>query len=241
VQHNKPDEAGKIELTYLSNGGERFEIFLNPSFSFIMHDLKQEIAPYETTRKITVYTEDNEARWLLKKLLEYLALSDRVDILEHLTVGCDEIRSLCKADPVYFNDILCVLDGDAFKADLQECQNIVFLPEKSKSPELTLLDYLCDDTQTVTDFFDQQGVRTNVLTRDICSDDRQRMKKTDGKLDRIEAKAWFNEVSPYFNRYGLFDYWAKSNTDAVQAFKEEFIEAFNRIAKSLRISFIKAD
>ena len=56
-----------------------------------------------------------------------------------------------------------------------------------------------------------------------------------GKLHRDNAKEWFNQVSPYFDRYGLFDYWLKSNTEVVGEFKTEFINSFNKMAKTLRI------
>jgi hypothetical protein len=241
ICHNKTDEINDIELSYLSNGGERYEIFPNPQFDFIKNDLKQEMAPFAGTRRITVYTEDSEARWFLNKLLLHFNFLDSVNVLDHLTIGCNELRSLCKADPIYFNEILCVLDGDAYKNNQEESANVIFLPEKGKNPEQTFLDFLCDAQQTVVSFYDQTDVRMNLLTREIFIEKRENLTKENGKLDREGAKKWFNEVLPYFDKYGLFDYWLAANLEQTECFKVDFMNAYNNIAKKLRIKLISEE
>ncbi|MDR2067580.1 MAG: ATP-binding protein [Holosporaceae bacterium] len=238
TQHNQQNIVNSIEMSYLSNAGERFEIFPNPEFDFIKNDLKQEMAPFADTRKVTVYTEDNEARWLLRNLLLRFGFLDKVNILDPLAIGCEAMRSLYKADPLYFKDTLGVLDGDAYKGDVNDPTNIIFLPQKGKSPESTFLDYLCDDQQNVSDFYDHEGIRKNLLTREVCIEKRENMTKQNGELDRVEAKNWFNEVFPYFDRYGLFDYWYYANAEIIDQFKADFTTAFNIIAKRLRIAQI---
>jgi AAA15 family ATPase/GTPase len=238
VLHNQQDTVNNIELSYLTNGGEDFEVYSNPNFEFIKNDLKQEMVAFLDARKITVYTEDDEARWLLNKLLSRFNYLERVNILKSLTIGCNELRSLCKADPLYFNGILCVLDGDAYKESVSNPENMIFLPQKGKNPEKTFLDYMCDDQENVSDFYIQEDIRKNVLTREVCIEKRESMIKENGELDRVEAKKWFNEVLPYFNQYGLFDYWIDVNTEIADQFKMEFEIAFNKIAEKLRIPLI---
>ena len=129
----------------MTNANRKLEIKRNPSFTEIESDLMI-ISAVQASNKIKLYSEDAEARWFMKYLIQdYLVYVEEMDI----TIGCDPLINLCSADLQYFGNTLIVLDGDVTEKQLSKIPesmrknlgNIIRLPGGT-SPERVLYEYL---------------------------------------------------------------------------------------------------
>lgn len=241
--YNNNEQINNIELVYITTATGYLEILTNPSIEQIRNELYAIIEPIAP--KIKIYTEDSEARWFLNNLLKHL-LNDYdsfVRIIDNMNIGCNSLISLYQADSTLFNDVINILDGDSNK-DIPKSHNgenrdmhFLTLPGE-KSPEAVLIDYLCDSNDLEC-FYRQQKLREsgfNVVTmKSIRADIEQ---YSDEKKKRDRRKAWFANVRSCIDQGDLFSFWAKSNKDLCEEFKEQFIESYNFIADNLRIKRI---
>lgn len=209
----------------------------NPAFSVIGNDLKEQLAKYP--QRIKIYTEDNEARWFLRHLLEKLTLSERVQILDDVEMSCTYAEKLLKADRTYFQNVLFILDGDAGRESKVRIDNFVYLPGTVR-PESVFMDFLCDADQAA-EFCSQTGAfESGYTVRNFASKRHEITLKSQNsdKKERDFYKEWFEENIQSFNELNLFEYWCKANSSLVDDFRKKFKDAFNHIAKRLRIKFI---
>ena len=92
--HNNINKNSDIELYYFTNANRYLEMKRNPDYSTIENDLLVE-SMLQNSNKVKIYSEDEENRWLLKKLIpEYLPY---VEIL-NVKIGCDQLLSLYMGD-----------------------------------------------------------------------------------------------------------------------------------------------
>ena len=240
--YNNHDENtnNNIELYYLTNANRKLEVKRNPPFMEIESDLMI-ISAVQNPNKIKIYSEDAEARWFLKKLVDdYLVYTDELEI----TIGCDQLINLYCADLQYFGNTLIILDGDVTdkqlnhipKAIRENLGNILRLPG-GKSPEQLLYEYLlslgpehdywisCAQKVFFTwDYFNEHGPQ---------SEDYKQEK------ERERYKKWFIDHQPYFEATKLMDYWKRDNPLLVSEFRNEFRNAHNRVAKRTMASAIE--
>lgn len=241
VKHNNKEDndINKIELNYLSTANGPLRCLRNPSLEMITNDLKEGTSAYQ--RKIKIYTEDEENRWFLRKLLEYMNTTSRVQVLEKVSMGCDYAKSLCKADPSYFTNILFVLDGDCSLGERDT--NFIKLPG-DKRPESVVMDFLCDAQKTES-FYSQEGAAEvgltlrNLKSMQLDMEGSLSSERINENSNNTRARelyeTWFNEHRALFDEFCLLDYWIESHPEEVQQFKNNFAKAFNTIARRLMI------
>lgn len=234
IAYNSHDENvnNDIELYYLTNANRRLEIKRNIAFTEIESDLLVS-SVVQNINKIKAYSEDAEARWFLKYLIpDYLCY---VDLLES-SIGCDSLISMYNADISYFGNTLIVFDGDVSEEQLKKIPdairknlgNIIKLPG-GKPPEQVIYEYLLNlDSDHA--FWSSPASRVGFTwdyfkERGPLSDDYK------GEKDRDKYKAWFNNHRQYFESTKLMDFWMQDNKEVIDAFKLDFLQAYNRIAK----------
>ncbi|WP_347713462.1 AAA family ATPase [uncultured Fretibacterium sp.] len=232
VQHNTPDE-NNIELIYLTKARGSLEIFRNPEQCLIENDLRENLATQPL--RIKVYAEDDETRWFLRKLLEKHYLLGRLDIVEGVRLGCREAQNLFEKDPMTFNEILFICDGDASPEGLPN--NFVRLPGESR-PESVLMDFLCSQEES-QEFYSQDGLMSRGINlRNLREKKRELLEQRQSRAERELYKEWFREMQPFFEEFHLFDFWHTRHQEETNIFLEAFINAFNRIAKRLQIPVV---
>jgi len=241
TRYNQRNElvGNNIELFYLTNANRRLILLRNPAFTLIENDLKVE-SIVQNNSKIKVYTEDDEARWLLKKLVSKFLF--RLEILD-VSVGAQALLKLCATDPNYFGSVIVVLDGDISDDEISRLApnnhrlgNLVKLPG-SKRPEQLIYDYLLG-----LEFehpFWQKGIGIG-LTLDYFESSGPNSNCYSGS-ERERYKTWFNAHLAEFESIGLFDYWAQDHMDSVNEFIQEFTRAFNCVADRLLIERIEEE
>lgn len=64
------------------------------------------------------------------------------------------------------------------------------------------------------------------------------LEQSASKKERELYKEWFQEMKLLFEEFYLFEYWYEGHQEEANMFLKCFIDAFNRIAKELRIPVI---
>ncbi len=234
---NDDDAYNEVELIYLTNANRALQLLRNPRYPMIENDLMVQ-SNVQNTARVKIYSEDDEARWLLKKMLG--GLLSRVNILG-VEMGCTDLLKLIKADIEYFSKVLIVVDGDVDSNKIQEAttigknrlKNVVALPG-GKRPEQVFYDYIVGLSNTHS--FWGSGFSIG-FTWDYFKENGPMSDKYSGK-ERERYKTWFNQHLTYFESIGLYDYWAKDNTELVDKFMGDFVDSYNDVAKRLFIPFI---
>lgn len=232
--YNNHDDAvnNKVELYYLTNANRKLEIKRNPPFTEIESDLMI-ISAVQNSNKIKLYSEDAEARWFLKYLVQdYLVYIDELEI----TIGCDQLINLYSADLQYFGNTLILFDGDVTEKQLNKIPkamrdslgNILKLPGEM-SPEELLYEYLLS-LGPDHDFWSSGAQRVG-FTWDYFNEHGPKSDDYKQEKDREKNKKWFIDHRQFFESTKLMDFWKRDNLALVQKFREEFRVAHNHIAK----------
>jgi hypothetical protein len=231
-EHNNGSDAmHEVELYYFTNQNRYLEIKRNFEFSSIEMDLMvQSMA--QNRRKVKIYSEDAEARWFLKKLINsYLS---RLEILD-ISMSCAHLIELFRVDSGYFGNVMIILDGDVSDNDINKVpeiirnmkKNIVKLPGTVR-PEQVIYEYLNTLPKEHTYWTTASAASFNwdsFKSHDPTSSDYSGYTK-----DREKYKKWFINHKEVFDETKLYDYWAEDNPTLVEEFLSAFVYAYNSIA-----------
>ncbi|AUS87060.1 ATP-binding protein [Lysinibacillus sp. YS11] len=207
--------------------------------------------------KIPIFTEDAEARMLLKVLLDYYAEA-HTDFFPTVVNSVHIVDASLSSEALYniFSDYIlsnnflrsiCILDGDQHSRKSLS-NNIIVLPG-NKNPEALLLSYLADVFEEKKDYYKdfwdatsmviKNGYQKSVVRRDILSKHEEIEKEiqrltensesTKGKR-REEYKELFNEHQYFFSE--LFKFWVKdpANNNIINSFFKDFRIMFKKTA-----------
>ena len=237
-QCNPSSTPGDVEVAYLSCASGRLRSVRNPSWSTLEHGLYV-TNPALCSRRVGVFTEDPEARWLLKGILDVLRpdVVDNSDFLD-ISLGCDQITSLYCGDFSYFRDRVVVFDGDVSQEEVdtkiptalrKSGGNIVFLPG-GKRPESLLWDYLAEEPRDGSQLWDDLGA-VGVTWASLVESPPSDMYP--GQTERNMYKHWLRDYMRLFDRAEVIKHWVEDNEEEALAFTRGFICAYNNVAKRL--------
>ena len=231
--YNKSEKNNNVELYYFTNANRRLEVKRNPDYSTIESDLMVQ-SMLQSTNKVKVYSEDEENRWFLKKLIpEYIPYVNILDV----KIGCAQLLSLFNADVSYFGNSLIVFDGDVKDKDLEvipnqvreKLNNILRLPEKIR-PEEVFYEYLMH-LEPEHPYW-ENAARVGLSWQYFNDNGPYSANYTQVK-DREKYKEWFKEHMQIFDSTQLFEFWSHDNYDKVQHFKQEFKDSYNAVASRI--------
>lgn len=234
--HNN-DRLNCIELYYFSNANRYLEIKRNSDYFAIESDLLVQ-SIVQNNRKVRVYSEDSENRWMFKHLVSnYMPF---LDVLE-ANVGCVELMSLYRADTSYFGNSLIVLDGDVEDKIIQTVPeklryhfaNIVKLPGNLR-PEEVIYNYLI----MLPEDHDFWSVTNGGLTWTYFKENGPLSAEYTQEKERDKYKTWFKKHQELFDVYHLMDYWIRDNNELVQVFLNQFRKAYNAVAQRMMAPLI---
>lgn len=235
---NKVSRKCDCNIIYLTNANDKLEIFVNPNFEMVENDMNiSSFFDDIENKQITIYSEDDEARWFLRQLItDY---SSRVRIVNY-TDGCAKLLSLLENDPNYFQNIMFVLDGDITEESSKNkyitlkrsYANIIKLPGNQR-PESVFYDYLLnlDSNHPLL----KQNIDKGFTKRKIRNEGPESNKYSQFKEEREKYKHWFNDNLDLFNAINLFEYWKKDNPTEIATFLNEFKKAYRILSGRLHI------
>lgn len=225
-------------IIYLTNANDSLEFFVNPNFEMVENDMS--ISSFYDdieNKQITVYSEDNEARWFIKHLTK--DYNSRIRIVNY-SDGCAKLLSLLENDPDYFQNILFILDGDITEESSKrkynklkhQYANIIKLPGE-KRPESVFYDYLInlDSNHPLL----KQNIEKGFTKRKIRNEGPESEKYNQFSAERDKYKAWFNDNLELFNTINLFEFWKNDNSSSVDIFLKDFKRAYHILSSKLHI------
>lgn len=236
-QYNPVSSPGGVEVAYLSCANGGLTSMRNPSWSTLENGLYVTNSAL-SRRPVSVFSEDAEARWLMRGILNAVCL-DVIGNLEFLEIslGCDEIKKLYAGDFSYFREKVVVFDGDVSDADIEEKipptlkqngGNIVCLPGGGKRPENVVWDYLqgrpVDEGELWADL-DRVGISWTSIVENPPESMYQNCD------ERVAYKNWLNAHRDFFDRAHVLEHWVNDNRPEADAFVRDFMRAYNTVAK----------
>lgn len=223
--NNDNAHMNDYEVYYSTKSNGPLVFYRNPDFPMMKSDLVLAM-PGSNIEKITIYSEDKEGRWFLKKLIDKY---DMFVTCVETKLPCSILLQLNENDPMYFSNIIFVLDGDVQDQDVKRSNkfgNIVKLPGNVR-PEQVIYDFLLD-LETDSQLW-QNGLQVS-FTKETIKEYGPYSNNYRGR-DREKFKKWFNDNLQLFESLNVFDYWAEKNQDEVKKFLDKFKKTYNKIAK----------
>lgn len=217
----------RSKLVYLQNVNSKIRVVEDPSLKDIENHLNVAAGRKKEESRIKVYCEDAEGLYLLRALLPN-SIKNRVSFVTRIDLSWTVYRTLYqKKIPEFIHNII-VLDGDVRNPNTgwkgyPRNKNIVLLPT-DMAPERMLYEMLFNYKQG-NEFWDNS---LSGYSRDVCFRDYPT------HLDDIDMiKEWFRSQKKYAGRnYCRFiNQWKRTNKSAVNQFINEFVCAYNRVAK----------
>lgn len=225
-----------VEIAYLTDANRKLEVKRNPSWHTMTNDLFVR-GPGGSAPRVGVFSEDDEARWLMRELIETLAptLMPHVDFIE-ASFGCKTLIQLYEHDYPYMKDRIIVFDGDVTddqigkipKHYLKEANNVVKLPGTVR-PEQIIWDFLssADESDSV---WESLG-RYDYTYRSITENGPLTSVYAQYSPDRNKYKEWLKDCEDDFSRAGVVKCWVAANPDPAWGFVEAFTIAYNSVAR----------
>lgn len=221
-------EQEDYKVVYLTKSNGFLEC-KEENLTAMINDLNSTSGIYKNN-KLTVYSEDDEARWFLTKLTYKLLPSMQ---LIQTKLGHDQLLLLDHHDRKYFSNVLFVFDGDVPQEKLKTYHNgtgnKLTLPYKN-NPEKVIYNYinsLPKGHRLLVILWDDYSTSKELILSD-CKDIN----------NRYESKAWFNRHLHIFDQIDIVDYLIEDNPEEYNVFKKNFINKYNGLATKLFLNRI---
>lgn len=242
TEYNSATNANPYELVSLTNANGPIEVVQNPPFDAIYKEL---MATYCTpaSRRISVFSEDDEARFLIRKLLEKYSI--RFKLLE-VSFGWEQLLKTLADDFINFSQYIYILDGDIPDVEIDtyiqkiapaKVGCILKLPG-GKRPEQVIWEYL-DQLPHDHPFLIWGGRQMGYSKRSITENGPFSNKYSGYEKERDKFKKWFNANTQLVN--DVYGFWYNDNKQSVEKFVNDFIAAYNWTARRCFIPIIRPE
>lgn len=233
---NKPKFGNAFVLNFISNANQKIRVLKNPTYELIKNNLCVTLSEKSKKQsKIIVYSEDDDTRWFLKKLL--YGHNNKLDLI-NIDFGCDQLYKLLIKDPIHFSKVLFVVDADVKQSNKKftDKSNVLALPGETR-PENILYDYLSNPDSNI---WDNEDNIQNGFTMQYIQDNGPESSNYNNKtIEREKFSSWFYDKKKELEDYKVFNYWKKENLQLVEEFRTEFITKYNLLAIKNNIDTIK--
>lgn len=257
-----------IQINYLKRSNSApgtITCYENPEKTFYRYNLHETYSKNNTEPIVKIFTEDEVARWELKKIIDHLNLDlPKIEMID-CNLSWNVMVSLIQADPIDFDNFIFILDADMnpdkensdlckymekkglcnFKVNTQDGNLLTFPGEKAVEQELwTYVNSQPAGSELFKDnYLAQHGITTPEMIKKMNTidvNDRGTSKPitvgNNSKMD--DYKMWFKNHSMYRNVF--LEFWMKSNSADVKRFGGLLNSMANRIyrnKKSLNTDF----
>lgn len=244
----------KDNLIYLENGGEIVSVLQDPDKYKIEAFLKGiSLQELYKGRAIPVFTEDEEARWMLRHLFEYYTKTKPEFIQAHgffnllpTRIGCENLKTIfgsskdengstVTTEAQFFQPWICILDNDCGnQKDLT--RNILVLPGNG-SPEKNIFEYALKLDREADGTFNERLTKAgyaNEKFRTVATEIQAG--KPNSQPDREWRKKIWDKYCDLFNI--ILDHWLEQpeNKKSVDRFYDDLHTLFIKHADANRIS-----
>jgi len=242
TDHNNANAINDCEVVSLTNANGPVEIDQNPSSDFIYKQLMATYRDPHIMRKISIFSEDTEARYFISKLLE--EYSYRFKLLE-VHLGNEQLLKLLTDDYINFSQYIYILDGDS-EEEINKCTDnlkpsqvkcVLKLPGV-KSPERGIWEYL-EQLPHGHSLFMGLGRQMGYSKLSISESGPLSDKYAGIDKEREKFKRWFNDNIRLVDY--VFEYWREDNKQAVEDFISDFVKAYNWTAQRCCIPIIRPE
>ena len=235
--NKKQKETQDINIEYFTTANKILEIKHNPTYEAMKNDML--ISNYYLTnskKKIVIYSEDDEARWMISYLLS--DFKDYYQLID-IKLGGESLMALLFNDSEYFKNVLFILDGDKdisatkYKDLPKKYQNVIFLPGND-GPESLIYNYLSTlpPTHEILSSFFEKGLTLRAF-KDMNPLTNQ--KYLGFSKDRDKYKQWFKDNKDMFEDINLMKHWIEDHPEEYASFKNTFKQKFNIVAGRTKI------
>lgn len=230
LQHDQ-NLKDQVKVIYLQKSDSEIKALENVSFDVIRNKLNVALAIQPSTKKVPVFTEDNEGEIFFRAIIK--RKSSDLEFV-NCTLGCDNLIELSrkKIKGFKFPESLIVLDSDV-KSDaakmrrINQLDNIIILPGQ-KSPERLLAEFLhgLSDESPIWGRI-QNGYSKQFVFQDITLAQIQK--------NRDKAKDWFNSQKQYWGRNctNVINPWIENNHSDVEVFIAEYENILSKYKKMI--------
>lgn len=226
-----------IYIEYFTTANNILQIWHNPSYEAMENDMMiSNFYLRNSNRKITIYSEDAEARWMIKKLLS--AYQQNYQLID-IKLGGESLMDLLYNDAEYFKNVLFILDGDKdlsntkYKDLPKQYCNILFLPG-TEGPEAMIYKYLANlpVAHDILSLNSEKGIslRTFKEMDPLTSPSYSHLRKS-----REKYKQWFKDSLRMLEDLDVMRYWCEDNQELLNEFQKNFINRFNIVASRTKI------
>lgn len=240
-KQNNIRSENELKIIYLTTKRNKLEQVVNPSKVYLHNDLMNTYSGAERSRKVSVFTEDETARWFLNKILVYNKSSCNLDLnLIEMSTGWTEIIKLIKNDFSYYRNHLVILDPDLRKSENmnnlknsirgtqysinKKHSNILILPGEEYIEKI-FWDYL-NSLNPDHEFFYETQIEQSGLNKQTLTDYGPSSEEyAHFTTEKLKVKKWF-EQNKWFCDIA-FDYWIKESNH-----EKEVASFFNNLIKS---------
>jgi predicted ATPase len=226
----KSNFGADYKLIFISNANNIIKVYHNPKYELIKNNLCLTMTQIvRQKRKLLVFSEDDETRWFFKKLI--YGYANKLKLIT-ANLGCGDLCKLLKEDNKYFSNVLFVVDGDVKKTNplFVKKGNVVALIGDIR-PEKVLYDYLNDENCT---FWQDEQLETEGMTKQyFITENGPLSSKYKNRVElREKYSSWFHDQKEKIEQYKMFEHWKKHNHVEVTRFRNEFIQAYNKLAET---------
>lgn len=235
TQYNRDDVPGKIEVSYLTDANRKLVVKRNPTWHAIESDLL--IRSKGPGPSVGVFSEDLQARWLIKEILG----ETRPDILPRISFieesfSCDQLLRLYEQDFQYLKDRVVVLDGDVTeekindkisRPKLESGKNLIRLPGTVR-PENVIWDYLSSAKEDDPVW---EALAPYEITWRTVVENGPNTDAYSGFDERNRYKRWFEDYAVDFGQAKVVRYWMKASPEEAEEFAKRFLIAYNAVAR----------
>lgn len=207
----------------------------------------------ENNRKISIFTEDNEARFFLEKLINYFSKDESFNKIKNIfhipeiNISCNELIKLFSDKVIEsMESSICILDGDcsvndSFSDKIKRENHIMCLPGELPLEEL-LFKYskeIFEDKNTKfwgNPILKDEGITKRNYQTTIQREIENRNIETENKKLRNINKDIFKKHSTFFDL--LLDEWINDtrNEELIHKFYKELNIIFKKLASFYRIN-----
>ena len=230
---------GDVEVAYLRRRERGISLVADATMEDIKADLNVRPPKKTAAVKVDVLCEDDEAKWLLKKLLPTKVYS-KCNVIS-AGLSCGELAVLSTKDIPSLKDTLFVVDGDAVtnsNGKIKVSKNLCVLPTGNSNPERAIYDALAslpDDDPFWESMESKHSYSKQMFVRSF--EDAHDSLVVGNKKQRIKDKAWFrDEKGKGFwgvNGADVFVQWKLMNSVACTVFTDDFEEKVDRVSRRI--------
>ena len=227
----------RSKLIYLQKIANKIKVTEDPTLKDIENNLNVAAGRKGSGVKLKVYCEDSVGIMFTKAFLPS-NIKAQIEFVNGMDLSWTTYKTLYDHKvPEFLNNII-ILDGDVRKQDTgwrkyPKNKNILFLPTLM-APERMIYETLYNLDQD-DNFWDNT---LSGYSKEVC------FRNFPNHIDDIDSiKEWFNEQKLYAGKaYQKFiKVWKKNHQDEIKIFVEDFIKAYNYVAKRVGSKLIKVE